>query len=262
MTVTKDKSKQDKRTIPPALMLRIKACGIVYQADKPDKIAEIAKGKDITIDEAGIAYVIGSISNMLRTGVANNYRTALDILEARQVGDRGDMLNPPNALSWETEKINRMNKGNTYIPEYMRSTDNGKTWTAIFPVNKPAGYSHTRNMGKIYGSMYTEQCIQEEEADPARILSKTEFESVQAHRDKHLKLFFTEYMSRLSRTCQRHIQAIKDSPDNSGYLASRAGREDPRTKGIARAAENLFSNFPHKEGLTRRDYIDLVRQYT
>jgi hypothetical protein len=198
---------------------------------------------------------------MKRTGTAKNIREALDILEARQVGDRGDNLNPPNELSRNVEKINRINKGNTYTPEYIRSTDNGKTWTAIYPQNKTEHKSHFRNMGKIYGSMYTEQDARETESDPERIMSKVAFEAVQAHRDKHLTLFFAEYMSRLSKTCQRRIQEVKARQETSAYLAGKAGKEDPKTKGIARAIENLFSNFPHRENLSRREFIDLVREY-
>jgi hypothetical protein len=261
MTTAKEKSRKE-RTIPPALMLRIKSCAFIFQVDKPEKINAIAQGKGIAIDEAGIAYTIGCIKSMKRTGTARNYQEALDILEARQMGDRGDNLNPPNALSRNVEKINRMNKGTTYTPEYIRSVDHGKTWAAVFPANKPENRSHTRNMGKIYGSMYTAQAEREAESDPERIMSKTQFESVQAHRDKHLKLFFAEYFTRLSKTCQRRIKELKDSPEKSAYLASRAGREDPKTKGMARAAENLFSNFPYREELNRREYIDLVRQYT
>jgi hypothetical protein len=261
MTTAKEQSKKEKRMISPALMPRIKTCAFIFQADKPEKINAIAQGKGITIDDAGIAYTIGCLKSMKRTGIAGNYREALDVLEARQVGDRGDNLNPPNEISRYVEKINRINKGNAYTPEYIRSVDHGKTWTAIFPGSKPKNKKHIRNMGKIYGSMYTVQAEREADSDPARIMSKAQFESVQAHRDKHLKLFFAEYNSRLSKTYQRRIQEIKASTETSAYLASRVGREDPRTKGIAIAAMHLLSNFSYKEGLNRREFIDLVRQY-
>jgi hypothetical protein len=215
----------------------------------------------MSIDEAGIAYTIGCLKNMKRAGTAKNYREALDMLEARQVGDRGDNINPPNELDRNVGRINRINKGNTYTPEYIRSTDNGKTWEAVFPAGKPEGRSHSRNMGKIYGSMYTEHEARQAEDSPELILDKAGLESVQAHRDKHLSLFFAEYASRLSKICRRRIQELKDSPYESGYLASRAGREDPGIKGIARAAERLFSNFPYGEDLNRREFIDLVRRY-
>jgi hypothetical protein len=84
---------------------------------------------------------------------------------------------------------------------------------------------------------------------------------LQVKYDKNIRRYMTEYVSRLSNTCQRRIEEIKADTHSSGYLSSRAGREDKATKSIARAAESLFSNFPHNESLNRREFIDLVRQY-
>jgi hypothetical protein len=306
MTTAKEKSRKEKRMIPPALMVRIKTCALIFQADKPEKIAAIAQEKGISLDEAGIAYAVSCIKHMKRTGIARNYRDAVDILEARQVGDRGDYLNPPDKLDREVDRISRNEPPGFYTdyrlhhfagtvdeygepvnrhekqvvryagtysvynragkpvnePDFLRSIDNGKTWSAVYPAGRQKKHTHTRNMGKIYGSMYTQWEEREAESDPVWIMSKEQLESVQAHRDMHLTLFFTEYMSRLSRTYKERIAELKARPETSGYLAGKAGREDPKTKGIARAAENLFSNFPYKEGLNRREYIDLVRQYT
>jgi hypothetical protein len=262
MTTVKEKSRKEKRTIPPALMLRIKTCAFIFQADKPEKLNAIAQGKGVTLEEAGIAYTVGCIKELKRTGIANSYREALDILEARQVGDRGDSLNPPNELGLIVEKINRTNKGDIYTPAYVQSTDKVTTWTDVFPVNTPEKRCHSRNMGKVYGSLYTLWEANEEDSDPERIMSKEQFEAVQAHRDKHLKLFFADYTCRLSKTYQRRIQELKDNTETSAYLASRAGREDPKTKGVAIAVTNLFRNFPHREGLKEKEFIDLVRQYT
>jgi hypothetical protein len=242
-------------------MLRINTCALIFQADKPEKISAIAIDTGTSINEASVAYTIGCIKNMKRVGTARNYKEALDILESRQVGDRGDHLNPPNELSRIVEKINRINKGNTYTPAYVRSTDNGHHWTAIYPANKPESKGHTRNMGKIYGYMYTEQEAREADTDPSRIMHKAELESIQANNEKHLRRYMAEYVSRLSKTYQRRIQEIKASQETSGYLSSRAGRKDPNTKGLAMAIEDMFRSFPHREGLNRREFIDLVRQY-
>jgi hypothetical protein len=256
-----EKTKEEKRVLPKSVMLRVQACGLIFQAEKSEKIQKIAEAKNVSLEEAGIAYTIGCLKHMRSTGTARNYAEALDILEARQVGDRGNMLNPPNALARSVERINRINRGDEHNPCYISSTDNGKTWTPVFVVDKSEDRSHTRSMGKVYGTLYTQWEAQEAESDTARMIDKAELDAIQAHTDKHLQLFFAEYVKHLSVTLNKRIAEIKADKHSSKYLASRRGREDVDTKSIARAAESLHRNFAHNDTISRREFIDLLRQY-
>jgi hypothetical protein len=262
------------RVLPESILLRVQACGIIFQSEKPEKIKAVADGKEISMEEAGIRYTIGCIKSMKRHGIANSYREALDILEARQAGDTGNMFNPPNTISRTVERINRKNRGNTYNPDYITgiaaftTTIDDRTvygpmevTKAHFPAHRAETRQHNRSLGKVYGSFYTQWEHQEAESDPDRILIKSQLEAVLAYPNKHIRRFMIEYVSRLSRTAKKRIQEIKDSPEKSAYLASRVGIKDPKVKNIAIAAMHLHENFPHKDAITRREYIDLIRKY-
>jgi hypothetical protein len=259
-------------------MARAASCAVIFQADKPEKINQIAGDTGLFPHCAAMRYTISCARNKVRQGIAHNYDEALSMLEAQQAGDRGDNLNPPNDLSRDVDRINRENNGNQYRPEYVTASidvvrrswarmDNQpyseyvSVYTPVYTVTKQETRKHERKMGRVCGSLYTQWEDREAETAPDRIASKAAFDAVLEHREKHLRLFFADYAIRLSATAQKRIREIIASTETSAYLASRAGREDKATKQIARAAEYLFANFPYNDNLTRQEYIDLLRQY-
>jgi hypothetical protein len=56
-------------------------------ADKPDKISAIMADRNVSELEAARIYTIGALKAAKRRGTAKNYREALELLEAEQIGE-------------------------------------------------------------------------------------------------------------------------------------------------------------------------------
>jgi hypothetical protein len=61
--------------------------------------------------EAGRMYTIGALKAVKRQGTARNYRAALEVLEAKQMGDRGDPLTGTINADKMARDVSRINHG-------------------------------------------------------------------------------------------------------------------------------------------------------
>jgi hypothetical protein len=258
-------SNTKNRALPPDQMARVTACAHLFMDSREEKINGIAADKGVTPIEAATIYTLGALKAAIRRGTARNYREALDRLEAEQVGDRGDRLLRTVSMDDTARmiaRINRANAGNSSIPDYYRSTDNGASWTPHYPAQatKPANTTD-RAAGRVLGTLYTQWEERQADTDLDVVMGKAEMDARTAQIERNLTLFFAEYVSRLSRTSKVRLYDLVGSKIDPAYLTSRKGQADPETKGLAWGAAHLFKGFTHKAGLTCRNFIDMVRRY-
>jgi hypothetical protein len=263
-----DNASKSNRTLPQAIMARVQACALIF-LDGPTagKINQIAQDREIPPMDAAIMYTMGALKASKRRGTARNYREALDRLEAEQVGDRGDKLTRTVTADNNARyiaRINRINQGDAYTPDYYQSIDAGATWAAHYPqaAHKPG--TTKRSLGKVLGTLYTEWDAREEleaQLDPERIYARAERDAQAMQIGKNMRLFFTEFAQRLTRTAKTRLYEIATSAVTPGYLTSRAGQTDPSTKRESWGATRLWQDFPHRDSVSCKEFIELVRHY-
>jgi hypothetical protein len=126
--------------------------------------------------------------------------------------------------------------------------------------------SHTLNIGKVLGSMYTDIEQKQEQSDPAYVFANT-----------HIKLnyyrYFREYESRLSKTVKMRLAELKGyvNRESKGdtdkaeqavkYLMSNRGKAAPETSKTAVFADHLHRNFEHNKAVTCPEFIGLLCRY-
>jgi hypothetical protein len=273
-----------KRELAPALMARVDACAYIFMADKPDKISAIMEDRKVSELEAGRIYTIGALKAAKRRGTAKNYREALEALEAEQVGDRGNPL---------TRTISADNTARV-IAKYQRMTNNTPMYTTTVDVirmswahmdNQPyTAYvqpgkwttadkepcidecKHALNTGRILGSMYTDMVYRQDRLNPV-------YDAYDFVMEKNLKVFFAEYISRLSRTVKMRLADLAGyiNRESNGSalkaervisaLTSAKGREAPETSKTANFAANLHRQFEHKDTVSCPEFISLLYRY-
>ena len=96
---------------------------------------------------------------------------------------------------------------------------------------------------------------------PDAQLDKATREAVAWKIEENLTLFFAEYASRLSKTAKTRLYELVNSDETPEYLTSAAARRDPDTAHAALAAKRLHGNFTHKDTVSCREYIMLVKKY-
>jgi hypothetical protein len=138
--------------------------------------------------------------------------------------------------------------------------------TAHYPRPRGEKRTHTLNVGKILGTFYTEWEAREIEADPANEVRHDIIE-------KNLRVFFAEYIGRLSRTVKMRIADLaayldRESNGNAlkaeriiNALTSAKGRAAPETSKMANFAANLHRNFQYKDSVTCPEFISLLCRY-
>jgi len=274
-----------KRVLPPAIMARVRACAILFlDSARRARIAEIADGKGIEIGDAAIVYAIGALKAAKRRGTARTYREALDLLEAEQVGDRGSRIArsiSADKTAREVARINRINAGDSctidgvrYVHDYdIAHREYGYTTEGEYTYRDVDSVAHFadapgpdkpdtgRSVGKVLGTLYTDWEARERNFDPALVMLDRDMQDRYRQVERNLQLFFREYQSRLSKTSKARLIEIAESDIGPGYMASAAGYSDPQAKRIAKAARYLYDNFPHKDGISCREFIRLVRKY-
>jgi hypothetical protein len=126
--------------------------------------------------------------------------------------------------------------------------------------------NHTLNTGKVLGTLYTEWEAREIDADPVNEVRHSVIE-------KNLKVFFTEYISRLSRTVKMRLADLADYLDRESNgnvikaeriisaLTSAKGREAPGTCKMANFAANLHRNFEYKDSVTCPEFVSMLFRY-
>jgi hypothetical protein len=273
-----------KRELAPALTARVDACACIFIADKPEKIHAIMADRNVSELEAGRIYTIGALKAAKRRGIARNYREALELLESEQVGDRGNPLNRFISADNMARVVDRYRRMNANAPMRVNKVDvvrmawarmDNQPYTAyIQPYNwrveaaepKEEKVSRSRNMYKILGSMYTDMVYKQERLDPV-------YDAYDARMHKNLKAFFTEYVSRLSRTVRMRLMDLAEYIDRESNgdalkaeriisaLTSAQGREAPETGKMASLAARLHLNFAYKDSVTCPELVSMLFRY-
>jgi len=272
-------NRSNKRQLPPSTMARVKACSSFFlDSTRRRRIYLIAINDDL--DQATIRYTIGCCKRSIRQGIARNYDQALDKLEAEQVGDRGSPITRSISAGRTADVVNRINRINQGISIkgiglydydvsyriYGFNVDGEYTYIDTDPVPhyavaKDKPINSGKGMGKVLGTLYTEWVGREEQLDPALVMMDQDAKQAYMQVEKNLIRFFAEYESRLGETSKARLHEIAKSTVNPSYLTSAEGYNDPETKREAKGARRLYDNFPHKDAIECKEFIELVRQY-
>jgi hypothetical protein len=273
-----------KQGFTPALMARIDSCAYIFIAEKPEKIRAIMESRNVSAREAGRIYVIGALKAAKRRGTARNYREALEALEAEQVGDRGNPLTRTMSADATARIIAEYQRINNNTPMRINTVDvvrmawarmdnqpltayaQPQNWHIENKQPKKAKQAHSLNTGRILGTMYSQMECRSEYADPV-------YDACNAAIEKNMRVFFTEYTSRLSRTVKMRLADLAGyiSHESGGgtlevekvvsALTSAKGREAPETSKLANFAANLHRQFEHKDAVSCVEFIILIYQY-
>jgi hypothetical protein len=279
----------NKGKFPPALMARVDACAYIFMADRPYKIAAIMTARNVTELEAARIYTIGALTAARRRGTARNYREAIESLEAEQVGDRGNLLTRSINADNTARIIARYRHMNSKTPILSNKVDVVRMAWARMDNQSLTVYAQPRNwkvekeqpkvkeekhghhilkIGKILGTFYTKW---EKRINSDPTVDKVKYGSSLA--EENLKLFFKEYMSRLSPTVKTRLAELakyirRESNGKAdkvegviSALTSVKGREAPDTRKTAKFAVNLHQSFTHKNSVTCTELIALLFRY-
>jgi hypothetical protein len=256
-------------------MARVRSCAILFlDSSRKTKIAEIADYKGISIDDAAVMYTIGALKNAKRRGTARNYSEALDALEAEQVGDRGCRITrtvSADNTARTISRINQINAGDGKMLDGIRYVHDYDTVVVLQGVQYPTPHYTVVNdrskpvsgrpLGKVLGSLYTEWEDKADKLDPELIMMDADVKAQYLQVKDNLRRFFAEYESRLGETSKTRLHEIAKSTVDPNYLTSVAGYNDPTTKREAKGARRLYDNFDHKDSISCKQFIGLVRQY-
>jgi hypothetical protein len=273
-----------KRELAPAIMARVDACAYIFMADKPEKIRAIMADRNVSELEAGRIYTIGALKAAKQRGIAKNYREALELLEAEQVGDRGNQLTRTASVDNTAHIAARYQRMNDDAPMRIATIDVvhmawarmdnqpytayvlPRNWTAEATEPKEEKRSQTLTIGKILGSMYTDMEYRQEQSAP-------EYAYTNAVIAANMRRFFAEYVSRLSQTVKNRLAGLAGYIDRESNgdmlkaeriistLTSAKGREAPGTCKMANFAANLYRNFEHKDTITCQEFISMLFRY-
>lgn len=257
----------EKRKFPPRIMRRVQACAILFLASKrARRIAEIADAKGIDLDSASVMYTIGALKRAKRQGMARNYAEALDRLEAEQAGDRGSRITKALSADMAARKIARINRANEgdrftldgvrYIHDYDNIVDIDGKKTAIGHFTAIEGKEKAEPRPcRVIGTLYAEWEARQEKNDPLEAM-------ISGSIGENLKLFFKDYVSRLSRTAKKRLREIVESDTDPALLMGRGKQsDDPALRRESWGAYTLYSGFPHKESISGVEYVRLIRDH-
>jgi len=257
----------EKRKLPPRIMQRVQACAILFMAgSRAQRIAEIADAKGIDLESASVMYTIGALKRAKRQGQARNYAEALEKLEAEQAGDRGSRivktLSADNTAR-KIARINRINEGERfsvdgvhYIYDYDNIVNINGEKKAIGHFAIIEGKEKTEPKPcKAIGTLYAEWEARQKKNDPLESMINDGI-------DKNLKLFFADYVSRLSKTAKKRLYEIVESTTDPALLMGKGKQSgDPALRRESWGAYTLYSGFPHKESVSGIEYVNLVRAH-
>ena len=210
-------------------MLRIEAVALIVADEKAEKIAEIAETMDGDIHGASIRYVLGCLKNAVRRGETKNMIQALERLEDSQVGDNGNTLAKPSALSREVARINRIN-------------NNEKTTVSVKRV-------HRVGMAKVYGSLQVQWDIATDNNTVERAFMLNNV-------DEQIKAYIGTYIGKLSKTSYKALKAIVQSSVPVKKIMTCKGYESLRNK-----AKYLHGKCSARDAITATQWASMLRQY-
>ena len=257
----------ERRTFSLGIQQRIRACAILFLAGtRAQRIQKIADARGIDLESAAVIYTIGALKRVKRQGIARNYAEALERLEAEQVGDRGSQITKALSADITARKIariNRINEGERftvdgvhYIHDYNNIVNVDGEKKAIGHFSIIEGKEKTEpKPSKVIGTLYAEWEARQKKNDPLESMINDSI-------DKNLKLFFADYVSRLSKTAKKRLYEIVESTTDPALLMGKGKQsDDPALRRESWGAYTLYSGFPHKDSISGIKYIDLIRAY-
>lgn len=230
-------------------MKRIEACAIIAAHDKAEKIADMVETLECDTMDAAKRYIIGALKAGIRRGTYRTYSDALDALEREQVGDRGESIGALSDIDRTVRRINHINAKPSTAWE--RELLNGKEVTEL-------KRAHSRNMAKVYGSLYV-QWIEREDAGTVEYIYETAEHDAEVLRiDSTIQAYMHEYIGRLSPTAQKAIRLIVESAYNSEAIAA---AKDGDGKALRNKAEYLHRGFPERKAVSVREFVEILKKY-
>ena len=229
-------------------MKRIEACAWIVASDKAEKIEAIAEATGNNTLDAAKRYVIGALKAGIRRGTYRTYSDALDALEREQVGDRGESIGALNELERTVRRINHINAKPT------------TAWEIELVGSKEVTEkkNHTRNMAKVYGTLYVQWLEREEYSTVDYVYETAEHDAEVLKIDSTIQAYISEYIGRLSPTAQKAIRAIVESAYNSEAIAT---AKDGDGKALRNKAEYLHRGFPERNAVSVREFVEILRKY-
>ena len=230
-------------------MKRIEACAIIVAHDKAEKITDMAETLECSIMDASKRYIIGALKAGIRRGTYRTYADALDALEREQVGDRGESIGALSDIDRTVRRINHINaKPSTEWERELISTEDMNALKRV----------HSRNMAKVYGSLYVQWIEREDAGNVEYIYETAEHDAEVLKIDSTIQAYMREYIGRLSPTAQKAIRLIIESAYNSEAIAT---AKDGDGKALRNKAEYLHRGFPERRAVSVREFIDILRKY-
>jgi hypothetical protein len=232
---------------------RVGACALLWFAESlahAVKAESIAEARNVSIDDASRIYITGALKCAVRRGSARSISDALEIFEAGQVTDRGlSVKGFANSTAKDVKRLEKMTG-----TDYMRIV-NGEA-ILVEDISKAEDRKpHTKNMGKVLGSLYVEYDAKAASTEPEYMLEYDGIEAKAIDIDNAIGAYITDYVSRLSVTARK---AIRD------LVASKLSIDDimmGTDNKLLQRAKYLHSNFPKADDITTRELVVLVRQY-
>jgi len=215
---------ETKQKMSPHLLARIDAIGLLYAYERTKQgalsahAARIKKCMDtlnLTLEDAARYVVLGLIKNRKRRGIANSFTNAIEQLEDLQVESRRikpytevvNLLNNriscsrrhyQDSVQYHADRIERINHSGDTV--YM---DKNREVTKVVTETPRAKKEH--NSGKVIGELYVR-------AD-SKLFEPLDYSNIEKFKnvDAHLRAYFADYCSRLSRTMQATVK-VADRP--------------------------------------------------
>jgi len=225
---------------------RIEACAVIVADEKADKVQSIieyveeTENRAISVEEASSRYVIGALRQLVRKQIVRTYEEALDRFENEQIGDRERGFTMESSVSREVRRINAINNaGNVKLP---------------VKVTAP----HTRNMAKVYGSLYVQWIDSEESQAVEAVLDAQEYDAMALHMEEHIKAYINEYIGRLSTSGVKAIHELCASRYTVRQIMTAKNGEE---KALRNKIEYIHRSFPARDSVSARELARILIKY-
>jgi hypothetical protein len=232
---------------------RIGACALLWHAESIEhaiKAETIAEARNVSIDDACRIYITGALKCAIRRGSAKTIRDALETLEYEQVTDRGlSVKGFTNNVNKEVKRLEKMTGDN-----YTRIV--GGKAVVVELGDKPESKPHTKNMGKVLGTLYVEYDAKAASTEPEYMLEYAGMEAAAIDIDSAIGAYIGDYVARLSVTARKAIRDIVASTLSTDDIMR--GKDNK----LLQRAKYLHHNFPKADAITTRELVGLLRQYS
>jgi hypothetical protein len=231
---------------------RIGACALLWfdaALQHKAKAEAIAEARNVSIEDACRIYVTGALKCSVRRGSARSIADALEQLEYGQVSDRGlSVKGFTNSVAKDVKRLERMTG-----EDYTRIV-NGKSVVVEFEA-KPTAVAHSKNMGKVLGTLYVEYDAQAAASEPTYMLAYAGMEAAVLDIESEIGAYIADYVARLSITARKAIRDIVASTLSIDEIMRGVDNK------LLQRMKYLHSNFPKADAISTRELVVILRQY-